>query len=51
LRSIGAVKDGQDTADSNDRLGQRLDVADAINVLAGDGSEPALERGGEGDGR
>jgi hypothetical protein len=27
LRSIGAVKDGQGTADSIDRLGQRLDRA------------------------
>jgi hypothetical protein len=51
LRSIGAVNDGQGTADSIDRLGQRLERADAINVLAGDGSEPPLERGGEGDGQ
>jgi hypothetical protein len=59
-----ALKDGQGTADSIDRLGQRLDraigrlscddqrlLADAINALESDGPAPTLERGGEHEGR
>jgi hypothetical protein len=54
LRSIGAVKDGQGTADSIDRLGQRLDraigrlscddqrlLADVIDAVESDGPASA----------